>query len=75
MVRNKDSKKQRTYKEDSKNSSIAGPPGNIPPGVADWSFYSTNKARMQAFFATRSQFHAFNFGNLGNSGSLLMYGR
>jgi hypothetical protein len=48
--KNKDLKKQTRKTKAFKSSRIADPPGNSPLGAADWSFYSTNKARMQAVF-------------------------
>jgi hypothetical protein len=35
---------------------ITGKPGNSPPGVADCSFYSTNKERMQGVFGGLRRF-------------------
>jgi len=73
ILKNKDLKKQ-TRK--TKPSRTAGLQIDVETARqrADWTFYSTNKVRMQALSAASSQFSAFNIRILGSFGNLFLNG-
>jgi hypothetical protein len=48
-------------KKTPRTAALQVPPGNSPPGVADCSFYSTNKARMQALSCDTQSVSCFQF--------------